>query len=282
MDDLTIDREFASLCPPLNDDELLLLNSNIRRDGCREPIIIWANHGGIILDGHHRYKICKKYGLSYKTKALNFSTREECMRWIICNQLGRRNLSESQRSMLGAKLVTAARGGDRDGKSDSANLPNRNEITQSEAADIVNVSTRSVTAAAKVLEEGDKSLVKAVEADEITVSVAAAVAELPPAQQKAAVAKGEEGMKAAAKKVREKKTKAKADDFDTKAMDAKPPKNGAVRKEFDDHAVEQLFGKLIRLIDDRHAEVGGAAHKYRICVSTLRTAHTAWKDWCKS
>jgi hypothetical protein len=54
--------------------------------------------------------------------------------------------------MVAAKLANMSVGGDRpsfkDG--DSANLRNRNYVSQAEAAELLNVSKRTVTAAAKV------------------------------------------------------------------------------------------------------------------------------------
>lgn len=201
MDDLTIDKEFESLCGTLSQEEITRLTNSIRAmEGCRDPIIVWANHQDTILDGHNRYRICKRYGYKYKIKAIKLDTRDDALNWIVSNQLGRRNLDESQRAMLAAKLASAKRGGDH-----SANLPNA--TTQAAAAEKLNVSTRSVTSAAKVIEDGVKPLQRAVEAGEIPVSTAATVAELPPAQQQAAVAKGPEGVKAAAKKAKEKKAR---------------------------------------------------------------------------
>ena len=55
--DLRVDEEFQALIRPLTDDEYQTLEESIRREGCREAIVIWK---GIILDGHNRYKICKK------------------------------------------------------------------------------------------------------------------------------------------------------------------------------------------------------------------------------
>lgn len=91
--------------------------------------------------------------------------------------LHRRHLTESQRAAVAAKLANLAHGGDR--KSDqAANLPVE-AVTQVQAAEMLNVSERSVRAAAKVLRDGDESLVQAVERDEVAVSTAAVGAELP-------------------------------------------------------------------------------------------------------
>jgi protein gp37 len=78
------------------------LDQNIQKDGCTDPIKVWAGHD-LILDGHNRYKICDKLGIDYKIHLIELETREEAINWIIDNQLGRRNLTDSQRSYLRGK-----------------------------------------------------------------------------------------------------------------------------------------------------------------------------------
>lgn len=93
---------------------------------------------------------------------------------MVSLNLKRRHLSESQRAMVAAKLATISHGGDR--RSDqAANLP----VGQAQAAELLNVSERTVRAAAKVKNEGAASLVQAVERGAVSVSAAADVATLP-------------------------------------------------------------------------------------------------------
>lgn len=95
--DLILDDEFRTLIRPLTSEEYRMLEESILHDGCREPLVIWK---GIILDGHNRYKICKRWDVPYRTTELQVSCREEAMSWICANQLGRRNLSEEMRRYL--------------------------------------------------------------------------------------------------------------------------------------------------------------------------------------
>jgi len=85
-----IDPEFKRLLPELSETELAYLEANIIQDGCRDPIVVWNN---TIVDGHHRYEICRRHRISFKTESLNLNCREEVLRWICANQLGRRNVS---------------------------------------------------------------------------------------------------------------------------------------------------------------------------------------------
>ena len=97
LNDLIVDDEFSSLIRPLTNEEYRQLEENILRDGCREAITVW---NGIILDGHNRYRICKRWDLPFRTTELNVSCRDEAMSWICAKQLGRRNLSEEMRKYL--------------------------------------------------------------------------------------------------------------------------------------------------------------------------------------
>lgn len=90
MAEFCIDPEFKRLLPELSEIELEYLEANIIQDGCRDPIVVWDN---IIVDGHHRYEICKRHRISFKTESVHFSCREEALRWICLNQVGRRNIS---------------------------------------------------------------------------------------------------------------------------------------------------------------------------------------------
>lgn len=97
---IKIDSEFQSLIPPLTDDEFQRLEKSILAEGVREPIITWD---GTIIDGHNRYKICTKHGLSFKTAERDFSSRDEAILFIIANQLARRNLPVAAIGLLKLK-----------------------------------------------------------------------------------------------------------------------------------------------------------------------------------
>ena len=89
-----IDAEFSTLIPPLNADEYSRLEQSIIAEGCRDAIVLWNN---IIIDGHNRYRICKKHNLPYKTITRDFASRQDVIIWMLQNQLSRRNLTDFQR-----------------------------------------------------------------------------------------------------------------------------------------------------------------------------------------
>lgn len=99
--DIVINPRFKNLIPPLTQDERKQLEENILDEGIREPLITW---NGILIDGHNRYSIAKKFGLEFQTKEMDFENESDAEIWIIKNQFGRRNLSKYDRSILALKL----------------------------------------------------------------------------------------------------------------------------------------------------------------------------------
>lgn len=99
--DLAVDPEFRDLIPPLNEEELKLLEASLVADGCESPLIVW---NGVIVDGHNRYAICRKHEIPFSIQEKNFSSRDDAMLWMLRNQLGRRNLNSYQRVELVLKF----------------------------------------------------------------------------------------------------------------------------------------------------------------------------------
>ncbi|MGV3556564.1 hypothetical protein [Larkinella arboricola] len=109
---ITILPEFKSLIPPLQVTEYEQLKSNILKDGCREPLLIWQTSRGVIdgtddgsplnilIDGHNRHEICVEKGLDFKITLRDFPTLQSVRDFMIDNQLGRRNLTPEQMSYL--------------------------------------------------------------------------------------------------------------------------------------------------------------------------------------
>lgn len=98
---LSIDAEFKTLIPPLSPEERTGLEASIVAEGCRDAIITW---NGIIVDGHNRYEICQNHGIAFRAEARDFPDRDAATRWIIGNQLSRRNISDYARTLLKLRL----------------------------------------------------------------------------------------------------------------------------------------------------------------------------------
>ena len=99
---MEIDSEIKNLIPPLKPEEYQGLEQKILKEGLIEPLVIWKEQD-ILLDGHHRFKICEKHNIKPKYKYISFNSREGAINWVIDNQLSRRNLDPFDASVLRGK-----------------------------------------------------------------------------------------------------------------------------------------------------------------------------------
>lgn len=100
--DFIINEEFARLIPPLSSEELEKLEQILVNEGCLNPLIVWHN---TIIDGHHRYAICIKHGISFNIiEKPELETELDVKLWMINNQFSRRNLPTEIRIALAYKL----------------------------------------------------------------------------------------------------------------------------------------------------------------------------------
>jgi hypothetical protein len=189
----------ANLFPMLSDSELDDLAEDIRANGQVETVKL---HRGMVLDGRNRYTACGRKNLGVRTEIFEGSERE-ALSWVISKNLKRRHLTESQRAMVAAKLSTMRLGDNQHSQPAPIGAGSMGFIdiappacegtaaivSQTEAADLMNVGRRSVQRATTVQEKGTAELQQAVETDKIAVSVAEKIARLPQAEQPAALEK---------------------------------------------------------------------------------------------
>lgn len=103
---LKVDPEFQGKIPPLSEAEFAQLEENILEAGkVYEPIVVW---NGTIVDGHNRYKIVQKHPeILWETREMSFADKWAAFDWMFRNQLGRRNLTDEQRTYVLGKLYEA-------------------------------------------------------------------------------------------------------------------------------------------------------------------------------
>ena len=184
----------ASLFPAMTAVEFRELVQDIGQHGIHEPLLLIGKQ---ILDGRHRWRAAGQLDLP------TVPTREWAgagtpLEAVVSLNLHRRHLSESQRAMVGARVLpmfeerAKERQATSTGGSDPqlvANLPQAAPAkARDQAAALVNVSPRSVQSAAKVIRDGAPDLVAAVDADRVAVSVAAEIAKEQPEEQRAILA----------------------------------------------------------------------------------------------
>ncbi|HEX8567724.1 MAG TPA: hypothetical protein VF648_18945 [Pyrinomonadaceae bacterium] len=179
----------------MSDEELDQLAEDIAMFGQREPILLFENR---IVDGRNRYLACEQRGIT--PIVVEYAGQEsELVQLAISLNLRRRHLDESQRAMVAAKLANMRRG------SQETNAPIGALVSQTDAAEMLNVSRRSVQRAATVVENGVMELVEKVDIGEISVSEAARIAEMPRGKQIRLLKRGREDQKKLSKKLIENK-----------------------------------------------------------------------------
>src|SRR5262245_46596247 len=186
----------ADLFPLMEGVEFDELVADIRAHGLRERV---GGFEDMILDGRNRYRACQSVGIE---PTFTVYQGDDPLAYVISANLRRRHLNEGQRALIAARLATFSHGGDRS-KSPIGDL------TQAEAAELLNVGKRSVERAGKVIDHGDPELISAVERGEASVSAAEEIADLPTDEQREAVAGGEKAVSAKAKKARAARKKKK-------------------------------------------------------------------------
>lgn len=202
MHNIQIDSEFQALIPPLSAEERAQLEANLLADGCRDPLVVWETQEGhnILIDGHNRYEICTRNGIEYDVEEMLFDSREDVMDWMDANQLGRRNLTRDQFTLLIGRRynrVKKAHGGARESEEASGQIVHL-KTAESLATDY-GVTERTVRRAgqfADAVEAIDKAapgFTAAVNAGEAptrqeVVKAATVVAQIPEAAQNVALA----------------------------------------------------------------------------------------------
>jgi ParB-like chromosome segregation protein Spo0J len=156
--------ELADLFPMMPDSEIADMAKDIKANGQRNPIVI---HEGKILDGRNRYAACVMAGIDpievpFKGK--------DALSYVLSTNLHRRHLSTSQRAMVAEKLANMERSDTLKTGSRSANLP-IGAVSQSSAAEKLNVSERSVRDA-RAIRESSSDLAGKVLSGEITIHAA--------------------------------------------------------------------------------------------------------------
>jgi N6-adenosine-specific RNA methylase IME4 len=168
------------------------LVADIQAHGVREPIWLYEKQ---ILDGRNRYLASMVAGVDCPVRDY---AGDDPAAFIVSLNLKRRHLDEGQRAMVAAKLATMRQGARTD-------LSPIGEMSQQQAADLLNVGKRSVERAQVVRDQGAPELVAAVESGKVSVLAAADVATKPTEEQREIVARGEKEILEAAKAIRAEK-----------------------------------------------------------------------------
>ena len=94
--------EMAELLPPLSEEQLDALETDLMKNGCYTSIIV--NEDLVVIDGHNRKSLCDKHGLPYQMLVFAFDDLLEAKQWALDTQKGRRNLDKWELGKIALKL----------------------------------------------------------------------------------------------------------------------------------------------------------------------------------
>ena len=174
--ELEVSQEYASLVPQLSAEEYESLKQSIKENGLYVPIIV--NQDGIILDGHHRYKVCQELGIKEpKTLVKEFKEKLDEQLFVIDCNLRRRQLNNFQRTELALKsksiLTEIAKKNMSLGGKGSKDLETLDEKgVAEEIGKLAGVSHETVRKADKLLDSAPEDVIEKLRTGEMSISQA--------------------------------------------------------------------------------------------------------------
>lgn len=173
MTQLVIDETYQKLVPILSDDDYQSLKESIKQNGLWMPILV--NKENIILDGHHRFKICQELGTKIKYAVREFPTKSEETIFVGECNLKRRQLTPLQRINLvrllepyynkiaKSNMITAH---------SSGNITGAKGDTRDKLGKKANVSGRTYEKGTKILENASPEVIEKINKGETSISYA--------------------------------------------------------------------------------------------------------------
>jgi hypothetical protein len=170
---MKIKEEFKNLLLPLKPEEYQVLDASILKEGCWNPLVLWND---TLIDGHNRYEICTKHHIEFKTIQREFKDDVEAKKWILNNQLGRRNLTPYQRSRVVLTYEDLFKNKGREKQSTAGKLHQKSDKapinTLKELSKIADVSPDTIHKVKKIQEKGSPELLKRLETNETSINKA--------------------------------------------------------------------------------------------------------------
>ena len=172
--------ELAGLLPPLSEEQLGALETDLLKNGCYTSIIV--NEDLVVIDGHNRKSLCDKHGLPYQMLVFAFDDLLEAKQWALDTQKGRRNLDKWELGKIALKLrpeieakakANMSAGGQAYHPSEegSATLPNLPPVdTRKELADSVGLGERTMGKVMQIDEHAPAAVKEALDKKELSVN----------------------------------------------------------------------------------------------------------------
>lgn len=169
----------ATLFPDMPEAEYAVFAKDIAENGIRVPISLYKEVDGkqYIVDGKHRYKAAKASWRELTDKDfVELPVGTDLVKFVVSQNVNRRHLNESQRALIAAGIANLKNGANQHTKGGSIDLGS--------AAQMLNVSHKSVQRARNVLDNAAPDVVQQVQEGKVRVSaVTKKVLELPKDQQ---------------------------------------------------------------------------------------------------
>jgi len=170
-------KEYEDLVPEISSEEYQSLKDSIKKHGLWMPVIV--NPDGIILDGHHRFKICNEFGINTKFSIKSFESKIDEEIFVLEVNAKRRQLDDLGKHKIYVKLKPryekqAKERMSEGGKGGTDGPPLIKEKTRSstQAADQVNLSRKKAEKMDYVKEQNPELYDKIGKTDRMTVNKA--------------------------------------------------------------------------------------------------------------
>ena len=107
MKEYKINPELEKCLPPLSGMEFENLKTSIQTQGYDEakPIVLWKEYPDTIVDGHHRYKICREFGVEPSYVVKSFESLDKAILYTLHRQTEQRNLSAAQLVEIAEQMI---------------------------------------------------------------------------------------------------------------------------------------------------------------------------------
>ena len=166
--------EMAELLPPLSEEQLGALETDLLKNGCYTSIIV--NEDLVVIDGHNRKSLCDKHGLPYQMLVFAFDDLLEAKQWALDTPKGRRNLDKWELGKIALKLkpeIEARAKANQGTRTDlSATLPESSVPvdTRKELADSVGLGERTMGKVMQIDEHAPAAVKEALDKKELSIN----------------------------------------------------------------------------------------------------------------
>lgn len=178
--------EIANCFPLIQGTDFNDLVENVRKNGLLQAILTFEDK---ILDGRNRFRACEVAGIPPRYVAFT-GTWEEARATVVSLNLQRRNMTQSEREISGARLANLQRGSNRFESKIEGPIGLSTGISQSKAAEMMGVSEKGVKRASVIVDHGVPELVEAVGRESVPMSTGSEIARAIPAVQPVLIAAG--------------------------------------------------------------------------------------------